>query len=248
MRVWLTHEHRREQCPAVRDRPLQQIEEHRDPAEDDHRPREPARPNKIEDPQENQCWPQCHQQKQQRRRILGGVEKRQHGHHTRRLDGPLVGIAVEIHRSQHDEPDRERNSVAQEPPAALRGLVLVYGAEGITRRHHADPWYERIQDDRRRAVVAEWGNEPALMKNYPEARSKSRNRRSRPAPANYTKHGEEVVADDDRDPDARKLAERHMDQTGKAAHRHAEYPEHLHGAETASVVEREKTSGRDDRA
>jgi hypothetical protein len=81
----------------------------------------------------------CHEEEVERRRILGGVEEREHGERHRGLVTPADGITVNIDRAQHDEGGSKREPQADKEPVTTFGIPEKNCAQAIAEGHDADP-------------------------------------------------------------------------------------------------------------
>src|SRR5215208_1276075 len=218
------------QCEQMDEQHVQHKVEQRHSAEDEHGLQYGGTWTslvEVEQAQGEQRGPEGHQQEQQRRRILVGVQERQHGAQRVRLRSPRLRIAVEVDCAEQHERDDKRPAEPQQEGAPTRLWPVDDAPEREADRCDTDPRDERIrhEDEHPRRRQQDSG----LVQKKPD-RGEGAERRRRHAIG-------EVVQRDEPHTERSDRAEWQTAQRGERHHRPAECPEHVEDGHAVVDVE-----------
>ena len=131
---------------SANDRKMEQVVEKRDAAEHEQGPASPGKGRPLEPRQSQQRRSESHQQKKDRGRILGAIQKGENREQIVGLPLPGFRIAIDPCGAQQDESgDRGKTEPDQKTPPPF-GLPKKHFAQGIAACQHSNPRKQRVTD------------------------------------------------------------------------------------------------------
>src|SRR5215203_2288647 len=135
-----------------------------------------------------------HQKKEQGRRILRRIQKRQHGVSGSFLLRPFRRVAVSVNHAQDDKEHSRCTANDQEPAPSTLWLKLIKHSKDISRSHHSNPRNQRVNHKYNRTRKAQNRKSvECVVQQNPELGAESGNRSPWSTPSLHTKRVKQVM-------------------------------------------------------